>query len=1715
MKVRQKNKKVLLILNTIIISIITLLGMIVSSNATFKLHYEGADKTVDGTITTTADLANFAEENGLSFRNVDVKSLLHKTMTPGGGKKYSRSSDIDFKTSGCFYHRQSNLPRGGTDKIVAVIDIDTYDKIPNYYINGEKQEYDTGTDNDTKKKVRNQQVTLVKLAAAAYNACTAKETGETGKKGALRNIIFGKIAKSMFNKGVMKEFFTKDENGVPLSQSKYQDAVDDVQDAKYLPMYKYGDNPDGQNIYEGNDGKQYIGPFKVRYEYDDDVEVRDLTLTIDGKDYTINEHYRSNDAKTSFAKQKGDVESTKSFFVQVPEGIDLKDGSEHKWGLLLKTSDNIMGYRARLLMISNPDAKGQNLMMWSANRKKTYHKVEWGAKTQGENEYKIVLIKEDSKTGNKIKKTVKFTVNGTEKSTSNGELTIASGIKINKDNVNKDDTYVIKEIQAPSKYKILADSFTVTVKKEKNGNKYQVASVNISGGNGAVTQDKSGNTITIHVKNEPEEAPPEAGAGIKKLDDRTGEPLENIEFSFMTHIYTYDIISSHTHTFQIKIYDPEQYTYTIPYTYTVNGETKTGYYGPYTATRYVWKGRTYTSSHTHNICKYMKHEAYLSKRNTWVVDGKDTHKTDLNGIAYGYGPIDESCNHRIYNDVTETGCSHPSGPFDSAPICGETNYKLAYFDPDDTSVTATEENVPILEPTEGNPLPNPEAEYYGYTENIGKQWKFERDSTQLTIAQNHQHRIMVSGFVWLEQEEGKMSVRNNSYDGSETGINGITVYLMQGSSVVDYTTTKEIGIYSEINGGEYRFYNVNLDALEAGAYHIEFEYCGVQYQSVAPMIEDDMGSKATDDTSDPNYSRTAINEKFATVNGTSNKDDQTITASSVSLTYDGCSGHKSELQQHIEGNQYRKLEDKHRGCEVRAATGSPTGYYLENHFSTPQKEIRYVNCGLFKKVQTNYALAQDLYKVNVGVNGFQHVYRYATVRYTNDGNDIIDDDSTWNGGVKFQKNDGSYYERAIYKADYEYIDNEKKGENSREITVYLTYKITLKNEGVYTARINSIVDYYDSNYEYVTSGYEIDENGDAISDTIGASGPENAENGFKKHTIYPNRDTINPGEKLTFYVKFKMNKDAVINVMNAGSTKNNVAEINSYTTYDDDETPIAVYDVDSVLNSAKPGEIETYEDDTDAARSLKLVFKEAREISGTAFVDNTGKNSDTIYTNQERRGNGIYNANEDQVIKDVKVQLIDLSTGQVAQLYDDDKNIYYNAETKTDENGNYNFKGFKAGDYQIQFTWGKGYDNHKVQYYKATIYNANRYTKTMSDPYWYRGNDFYDSNNGDTATWDDDTNSWTIRYNDALDDHSTRTKIDNEMAAITTNIVENEINKAYNGTSEKIKTTTMTSTTPKISYSVEYDTNVTYGYQQGNDQATDRVTFGTLNIDFGIAERPKQELDLTKRITGYNITLSNGQTLVNAKVDENGKISGTYPYTIDQAPTRQQNKGRYIDTYNGLIKTEMDNELIEGAKLETVYTIRVTNIGEKDYTTWNYYDFGIQDENNVVTVDTTELTDYVDGRLQVLDDKWKITDEQHLKDVNASIKTTATLKELKPYLTEKLSKALKPTESNTVTLTTSKLLTSTEDNEFNNTSEITQTKKPNGDVKGTPVHVTWNSDSSYNFNKASSQTVTILPSTGENKDYTTPILVAIIAITTLGIGILLIIKYTTDKKNKN
>lgn len=930
---------------------------------------------------------------------------------------------------------------------------------------------------------------------------------------------------------------------------------------------------------------------------------------------------------------------------------------------------------------------------------------------------------------------------------------------------------------------------------------------------------------------------------------------------------------------------------------------------------------------------------------------------------------------------------------------------------------------------------------YGYAQNIGKEFTLNKEH-EVKIT-NHQYRVKLSGYVWLDTETGKTTLRDDQYkqedDNDGEGFNGITVYLRdKNGNEIKRTTTSELGLYSEINGGEYQFVDVDLDAIQKGEYYVEFEYCGLRYQSVAAKLTQNNGSKAIDTAT-----RNVLDSKFTSVDGNGT---QSLNINGVTVNYNNTSNYSSSIRDCS-------------GCNVYARTNE-AGFNIYNSFTPGAEEIRYVNLGLFKKAQTDYSLMQDLYNVRVSVNGFSHIYRYGSVRYANNGNDV-NADSSWNVGVKFQKNNGTY-KRAIYTADAEY---EAPNHKDNELKVYVTYKIAVNNESTYLGRINSIVDYADKNFDMIAAGTAIDDK-DNITGNLQYGNKQEYNDKYSKYVIDINTE-LTPGQAKFVYVQFQLNREAVLKIVNNQEVLNNVAEINSYTTFKDNntQTPVAVVDKDSVPANITVGKIDTYEDDTDSATSLKLELKNARSIIGTVFVDNATVNKDN-----ERLGNGVYD-NGEATVAGVKVRLDEI--GKDDSSYDGER---ISKEVTTDENGNFKIEGYIPGNYNLTYTWGN--KTYKVQYYKGTIYDESR---DQNDKEWYKK----------------DVNT---RKTDALDNIDTRKTIDAEMRKITRNNAEDEINKAYEGTSDVIKTTSMDSKTPAMSFSVEYDTTIT----DGND---DKVEFIVKNVDFGIVERAKQLMDISKRVSAFKITLANGQILMDAEVTEDGKLKGSHSNLSYMGPTNTNGIN-----VNGILRAELDSELIEGATVEVTYAIKVTNVSEKDYDSPNYYLYGNKKGAQLIKNSVTGVIDYLDGKIVfVPDNTWEKKENTFIEEVNASEKgNTDYLNSIKTYYTSKLQKDLAPGESNEVTLKASKLLTSSEDNTFDNKTEIVDVTRKDGDFTGTPVKVTWNNGKFF-FDTDNAEKTVIIPSTGENRNYVLPTVIGIIAVAIVGVGVFFIKKYVVDR----
>lgn len=954
----------------------------------------------------------------------------------------------------------------------------------------------------------------------------------------------------------------------------------------------------------------------------------------------------------------------------------------------------------------------------------------------------------------------------------------------------------------------------------------------------------------------------------------------------------------------------------------------------------------------------------------------------------------------------------------------------------------------------------------------GKEKNVTVDKTAELQIPNKQKYIKLSGYVWVDRYSGKQSARNDlykdgTYDSEDILLDGITVRLKD-------TSGKVIKEAKTANGGAYQFIDVLVDDLDK--YYVEFEYDGLTYTNVVSHIDKDNGSKSAESST----TRENFNKGFSSVVGgeTSNtgatldengkkKNDLTY-----NLTYDAENGAKSTLV--------------NNGLYPITANTDETGYSIKAHFTPGQEEIKYINLGLYEREQPDISLVKDLLNVKVSINGYNHVYEY-NQRFDKAIEPTEDD---LNVGIKYKNKFTGSYNRAIYEADYNYTS----ADVTNELEVYVTYQLRMNNESSsLTTQINSIVDYYDSNYTLCGVGTSLNNDTMDVQKNIDYGVLDYNEN-YNKLTIN-NNTKVDAGKYADIYVQFKLNRQAVINIINNKENLDNVAEINSYSVFDTNGNIYAGIDKDSNPGNANPADVTTHQDDTSSAPGLLLEVADAREMTGKVFLDYT---SNELKTGEIRQGDGEYKEGE-LGISGVKVTLTE--NKENGQMY----------TATTDENGDFYISGYIPGDYTLTYTWGD--ETYTVQNYKGTIYKDK---DRANNKEWYKTTE--------------------PRYSDAIDDYTLRQNIDNETKNIT---------GATKTTIDK-----MNSTTPTMGIGVEYDTTTTAS-------TGDRYTYRISNIDFGIVERARQEIDINKRVSGFKVTLANGQVVADVTIDENGNMTGEKDHVTYMGPSAN----------NGFVKLELDNELIQGATVQVEYTIVVKNNSELDYNTKDYYLYGIPGtEDDIICIKPEGVYDYLDSEMALdttkdnsnwsvvsreeynnryeypdketivesyfNDSKTTVTDEEgntivtykwekggsetsnetfFVEEWATQVTETRTIRDVK--LDNKtilhnvdLEKELAPGEESrdsngdSVKLYASKVLANTDEIDLNNDAEITEVRRE----KDTGRIVTPTSASSSFYTRG--ETVIVTPPTGQDQNYIAIVATVVSALVILGAGVVLIRK---------
>lgn len=943
----------------------------------------------------------------------------------------------------------------------------------------------------------------------------------------------------------------------------------------------------------------------------------------------------------------------------------------------------------------------------------------------------------------------------------------------------------------------------------------------------------------------------------------------------------------------------------------------------------------------------------------------------------------------------------------------------------------------------------------------------------------------------------------------------------------------------------------NSKTKKAG--YIEFTYNGLNYETVSVNVKEENTNKVAEISSnsqnlvdksiDGTYldNRTSFNESWAVIENNKKIDsdgnvdtlDYNHNNYASSLSYPGgVTGYNEQKYPIIvKDNTNNNIFNITARTETNTSEDASCKFFGQNktmEMILSDKEqyidtIENINLGVKERAQPDLALTKDIYSAKVTVNGYEHTYMYNQKFVDKDQNE-----DEFNVDVKFGEKFGNKsFTRAIYPSDV-------KETQDKDFSVKVVYIITLKNgSGVLYSKINSLVDYFDARYTIeengaIGTGYENGKIKDEIRYKLDRS-YQDAE--YRKLII--NCDTkINPNESnKNIYVEYTLTRNGVKDILfdkNGNQKTNiegleNIVEINSYSTYSDKDFTKSYAGIDSNSNpgSTVPGNKDTYEDDTDYAPGLILEVANPREIKGTVFEDNAVDPTEGG-TNRERLGNGKFDDGE-KTISGVQVGLY--KEADFEEIKDEDGKIIdmqleseakpvgtttYGGDNKdsTGKDGTFTIKDFAPGEYRIVYFWGDG--KYTIEDYKSTIWTSDNKNEKDGNPNtWYRVNTH-------------------IRYSDAKDNYATRLKIDSEDTSIDKMDSMTNIDK-------------MDSKTNSMTFGVELKDDI-YNIKT-ETSGIDKVTFSIENIDFGVIERPRQSIDVTKRAKSMKITLANGQVIADAKiVEKDGKLQLEQQVkgVIYTEPSDKNNPK------NGQIKAEIDNELIQGATVEIKYEIKVQNNSEIDYDSKGYYCYGEKGEE-IVKIKASGVYDYLDNTMIANDEntEWETKTivnynekvskptimEEYFKYQSSSIdssgnteirvwyeefkeqyataiknwKITEIKEARKKKLVDKtilynadLEKEIAPGESKNASLTASKILTNTDEIELNNDVEITEvTRTAKTGRKVTPKYT-----SLYDRG----ETVTITTPTGENKNYILITIVAISFFVILGTGIVFIKK---------
>lgn len=851
----------------------------------------------------------------------------------------------------------------------------------------------------------------------------------------------------------------------------------------------------------------------------------------------------------------------------------------------------------------------------------------------------------------------------------------------------------------------------------------------------------------------------------------------------------------------------------------------------------------------------------------------------------------------------------------------KTTFEDIVFDGESTTIVITIEEVEI-------PNSNTDAWYYKkldypitinitFTKSDGItdiNWQKNGNTEEISVVKTgeqvieitvpNKRLIDISGKVWLDGNTGIKPVvgPDGKMGDNEEALEGILVKLVGGTE--KQTKTNIDGTYS-------------FTGLDYGPeYSIKFTYDGINYEDTT-YYKDAQGNIIGDSKAQESADeRTTFNNKFKTI------EKGKATNSGITLEYTTTENQESKsstskLNTHNTTNG--ELNVKDFGMTATAETND-LRKDNENHTISTSN----INFGLVKR-GTDLALSTDLVNAEVTIND-----KNAEYRYNAESNSLeIGPNQTFNN---------KQYNLNLYSSDYnyrirDYVSNSnfKNVDNTGDTTiktgdklkVYVRYKVNLQNQLTKTAYINEVKYTPDSRYRYneeLTIAYNAANNGITHMQTAKEGNNIIIDlDGLKLEEL----------ETKTLYLVFE------VDLKDLNGTFSNTAEITSYST---DE---GLIDVDSA-----PGNCEDriHEDDCDKSGGLTIRVNENynRTITGTVFDSTKNENVNGVIVQliELKEFNGKYyeyiwqeTTSGSNNVKRMKLDGTDIET----------------YETDVTDTGTYKFQGYIPGNYIIRFIYGDGSSLHNGQDYKSVVdskyneewYNKANYTQGASIA---RDNEARRLETMAYSVNVDARKGILLKLLDGIDVNRFN---EVEKAALKTILENKELTEDNLKTllDDVLNNTWMCAETSKVNVEVDGE-NASYA-----------------NMNFGMEKRPQTKIELKKYITGFKLTASNGQTLVNATVDVNEYFNN--PGSISSKIQGIRDNLSVTNTYWSYEVSPTDiNTIVEGANLEYVYDLVVENNSDNDYlseTLKNAYETKNIDEYATYLTDTAKT---VKGEIQ-------------------------------------------------------------------------------------------------------------------------------------------------------